>query len=92
MRDSLQVLILSYYFALPGVGTGQAVRFSTPITFEYMNLICTVHIFYRDFLEAYERPKGESETGENDDLSQEGEHHFWSDPCNTARAKVPDHG
>ena len=47
-----------------------------------------VHIFYRDFLEAYERPKGESETGENDDLSQEGEQHFRTDPCNTTWAKV----
>jgi hypothetical protein len=58
----------------------------TLITFEYVKLIC---IFYRDFLEAYERPKGESETGENDDLSQEGERHFWTPSCNTARAKVP---
>jgi hypothetical protein len=51
-----------------------------------------ISIFYRYFLEAYERPKGESETGENEDLSQEGEHHFWTDPCNTARSNVPDHG
>jgi hypothetical protein len=46
--------------------------------------------FKRDFLEAYERPKGESETGENDDLSQEGERHFWTDACNTTWAKVPE--
>jgi hypothetical protein len=54
--------------------------FNTNYIRVYEVLIC---IFYRDFLEAYERPKGESETGENDDLSQEGEHHFRTDPCNT---------
>jgi hypothetical protein len=67
--------------------TGIKLAFPKLITFEYMKFMC---IFYRDFLEAYERPKGESETGENDDLSQEGEHHFWTPSCNTARAKVPE--